>query len=61
MGMFRVRVGSWVIHCVYESPFQHIKTRMCVCVYSHNLDRSQVRVMLSEAFAVLHRFDVEHC
>lgn len=58
-GMIRVRVGSWVIYHVYESP--NIDVQGCVSVWVHTFNRNRVRVRLSEALAVLHHFDVEHC
>lgn len=31
-GMVRVRVGSWVKYCVYESPYKDSKMQMYVSV-----------------------------
>lgn len=62
VGMFRVRVGSWVIYCIMsvEVPTK-IEVQGCVSVWVPTFDRSQVRVRFSEALAVLYCFDVEHC
>lgn len=40
-GMFRVRVGSWVIYCVSESPHKDRRARVCVSVCVHRMSNNE--------------------